>query len=84
MMCNDIFVQSIQKSECPKSWNSADRRSSVHVNLIRRDEDCPEPEVRRVPFQGVGRTLGSSSSTEEIVSAPVHSAPTPSVGLVLD
>ncbi|KAL3850901.1 hypothetical protein ACJIZ3_012783 [Penstemon smallii] len=81
---NAPFLESIQKSECPKELEPADRRSSVHVNLIRRDEDCPEPEVRRVPFQGVGRTLGSSSSTEEIVAAPVHSAPTPSVGLVLD
>ena len=34
-------MQSIRKSECPKELEPADRRSSVHVNLIRRDEDCP-------------------------------------------
>lgn len=34
-------MQSIRKSECPKELEPADRRSSVHVNLIRRDEKCP-------------------------------------------
>lgn len=34
-------MQSIRKSECPKEREPADRRSSVHVNLIRRDEECP-------------------------------------------
>lgn len=34
-------LQSIRKSECPKELEPADKRSSVHVNLIRRDENCP-------------------------------------------
>ena len=34
-------LQSIRKSECPKELEPADRRSSVHVNLIRREENCP-------------------------------------------
>lgn len=34
-------MQSIRKSECPKELEPADRRSSVHVNLIRRNENCP-------------------------------------------
>ncbi|XP_057764969.1 plant UBX domain-containing protein 4 [Salvia miltiorrhiza] len=85
---NASFLESIRKSECPKELEPADRRSSVHVNLIRRDENCPEPEVRSVPFQGVGRTLGSSSVTvsapETTIAAPLLSAPTPSEGLVVD
>ncbi|KAI3456508.1 hypothetical protein Pfo_013171 [Paulownia fortunei] len=85
---NAPFLESIRKSECPKELEPADRRSSVHVNLIRRDENCPEPEIRHVPFQGVGRTLGSSSATEPgpeaTVVAPLHSAPSPSLGLVVD
>lgn len=40
-----------------------------------------EPEVQRVPFQGVGRTLGSSSATESAAEtnagAPLPSAPAP-------
>ena len=36
-----LSMQSIRKSECPKELEPADRRSSVHVNLIRRDENCP-------------------------------------------
>lgn len=34
-------LQSIRKSECPKELEPADKRASVHVNLIRRDENCP-------------------------------------------
>jgi len=34
-------MQSIRKSECPKELEPADRRASVHVNLIRRNEKCP-------------------------------------------
>jgi len=48
-----------------------------------------EPERQRhVAFQGVGRTLGSSSTalaTEPTAdSAPLNSAPTPFMGLVVD
>ncbi|KAJ6416336.1 hypothetical protein OIU84_002231 [Salix udensis] len=86
---NASFLESIRKSECPKELEPADRRSSVHVNLVRRDQKCPEPEKQRhVPFQGVGRTLGSSSAalaTEPTAdSAPLNSAPTPFMGLVVD
>ncbi|KAI3910155.1 hypothetical protein MKW92_053340, partial [Papaver armeniacum] len=34
-------MQSIKKSECPKELEPADRRSSVHVNLIRREGNGP-------------------------------------------
>ncbi|XP_022720664.1 plant UBX domain-containing protein 4-like isoform X8 [Durio zibethinus] len=85
---NAPFLESIRKSECPKELEPADRRSSVHVNLIKRDEKCPEPEKKRqVAFQGVGRTLGSSSTSAApettISSTPLNTAPNPSPGLVV-
>ncbi|GFP85071.1 uba and UBX domain-containing protein at4g15410 [Phtheirospermum japonicum] len=89
---NAPFLESIGRSECPKELEPAERRrTSVHVNLVRRVENCPEPEIQRDPFQGVGRTLGSSSATGSgpetttaTVSVPLQSAPSPSAGLVVD
>ncbi|KAG8494378.1 hypothetical protein CXB51_012072 [Gossypium anomalum] len=86
---NAAFLESIRKSECPKELEPADRRSSVHVNLIKREEKCPEPEKKRqVAFQGVGRTLGSSSTSAApeptTGSSPLNTAPNPSPGLVVD
>ncbi|KAI4298749.1 hypothetical protein L6164_032268 [Bauhinia variegata] len=87
---NASFLESIKKSECPKELEPADRRSAVNVNLIRRSEKYPEPEKRHVPFQGVGRTLGSSSSSTSapseptVNSTPPNTAPTPSADLVVD
>ncbi|CAL5410592.1 unnamed protein product [Camellia sinensis] len=85
---NAPFMESITKSECPKELEPADRRSSVHVNLIRRDENCPEPEQHHNPFQGVGRTLGGGSTTqpapEPTPDGSLNTAPTPSAGLVVD
>ncbi|XP_073048065.1 plant UBX domain-containing protein 4-like [Primulina eburnea] len=85
---NAPFLESIRKSECPKELEPADRRASVHVNLIRREENRPEIEAPRVPFQGVGRTLGSSSETEPVPEttglATLRGAPSPSPGLVVD
>ncbi|KAK9715027.1 hypothetical protein RND81_06G137700 [Saponaria officinalis] len=86
---NAPFLESIRKSECPKELEPADRRTQVHVNLIRRDENCPEPEKRTVAFQGVARTLGGSSSSsatlpEQTNATPLNSAPLPFGGLVVD
>ncbi|XP_061340800.1 plant UBX domain-containing protein 4-like [Gastrolobium bilobum] len=85
---NASFLESIKKSECPKELEPADRRSSVNVNLIRRNENYPEPKKRHVPFQGVGRTLGSSSTSGEpeptVASTPSNTGPAPSAGLVVD
>jgi len=81
---NAPFLESIRKSECPRELEPADRRSSVHVNLIRRDENCPEPEKHQTPFQGVGRTLGGSTTPAAPEPTPLNSAPTPSMGLVVD
>ncbi|AEE84564.2 putative protein [Arabidopsis thaliana] len=60
---NASFLDSIRKSECPKELEPVDKRAPVHVNLMRRDEKCPEKEKLKVSFQGVGRTLGGASSS---------------------
>ncbi|XP_009613676.1 plant UBX domain-containing protein 4 [Nicotiana tabacum] len=77
---NASFLESITKSECPRELAPADTRSQVHCNLIRRDENCPVPEKRQVPFQGVGRTLGSSSTpatSEPSALVPISTASAP-------
>ncbi|KAL9255112.1 Plant UBX domain-containing protein [Drosera capensis] len=82
---NESFLESIRKSDCPKELEPANRATPVHVNLIRRVENFPEPERRASPFQGVGRTLGGSSTPDPTaVATPLNSAPRPSQGLVLD
>ncbi|XP_071698316.1 plant UBX domain-containing protein 4-like [Rutidosis leptorrhynchoides] len=83
---NAPFLESIRKSECPRELEPADRRSSVLVNLIRRDENRPEPQVAsQVAFQGVGRTLGGSSNTDEpLTNTNTSTAASPSNSLVLD
>ncbi|XP_015959050.1 plant UBX domain-containing protein 4 [Arachis duranensis] len=85
---NASFLESIKKSECPRELEPADRRSSVNVNLIRRNEKFPEPEKHYVPFQGAGRTLGSSSTSatlEATVTATTsNAAPASSASLVVD
>ncbi|XP_020109281.1 plant UBX domain-containing protein 4-like [Ananas comosus] len=60
------FLQSITKSECPEELEPADRRSKVHVNLVRKQENYPEPVKRHAAFRGVGRVLGSGSSDDSI------------------
>ncbi|KAH1038174.1 hypothetical protein J1N35_039917 [Gossypium stocksii] len=81
-------MQSIRKSECPKELESADKRSSIHVNLINRKEKYPEPKKHQAAFQGVGRTLGSSSTSatpeETSSTSPLNTAPNPSPGPVVD
>ncbi|MCH94918.1 UBA and UBX domain-containing protein [Trifolium medium] len=85
--------QGIKKSECPKELEPTDRRTSVRLNLTRRDENYPEPaKPRYTPFRGVGRTLGDSSSSGEAASEPIQTtasaspftAPVPALGLVVD
>ncbi|XP_068655057.1 plant UBX domain-containing protein 4-like [Aristolochia californica] len=86
---NASFLESIRKSECPKELEPADRKTAVHVNLIRKEENRPEPEKHQVRFQGVGRTLGGGSTSDQIpanqtaASIPTD-APAPSLGLVVD
>ncbi|XP_042518907.1 plant UBX domain-containing protein 4 [Macadamia integrifolia] len=83
---NASFLKSIRNSECPEELEPADRSSAVHVNLIRKEENFPEPQKQHVPFQGVGRTLGgnATSAAPPGPSPPLNSAPPPSMGLVVD
>ncbi|XP_015881145.1 plant UBX domain-containing protein 4 [Ziziphus jujuba] len=87
---NAPFLESIKNSECPQELEPADRRTAVHVRLMRRDEDYPKPVKQHTPFQGLGRTLGSTSSTSSASSEPtaaaisLNTAPLPSMGLVVD
>ncbi|GAU14447.1 hypothetical protein TSUD_249860 [Trifolium subterraneum] len=89
----EAYAQSIKKSECPKELEPTDRKTSVRLNLTRRDENYPEPaKPRYTPFRGVGRTLGDSSSSGEAASEPIpttasassFTAPAPALGLVVD
>ncbi|KAF7815315.1 plant UBX domain-containing protein 4-like [Senna tora] len=81
---NAPFLESVKNSECPKELEPADGRTTVHVELTRRDENYPEPvKPRHLPFRGLGRTLGSSSSGGEASVEP-NTAPLPSMGLVID
>ncbi|GMG98703.1 hypothetical protein Nepgr_000543 [Nepenthes gracilis] len=93
---NAPFLESIRNSECPKELEPAERSTQVHVALVRKDENCPEPEKQQVPFQGVGRTLGCGSGTttppppaEPSATAAAAAslsttAPSPTPGLVVD
>ncbi|EEF37052.1 UBX domain-containing protein, putative [Ricinus communis] len=84
---NAAFLESIKKSECPFELQPADGRSQVHLDLMRREENYYEPKKRQTSFQGVGRTLGSSSGTATDPASPTVSLktpPLPSVGLVVD
>jgi len=90
---NASFLESIKDSKCPEELEPADRRTSVHVDLKKRDENYPEPAKQGkcyVPFEGVGRTIGSSSTTAPAASEPtdatpsLNTAPLPSMGLVVD
>ncbi|KAL6329896.1 hypothetical protein AAG906_039811 [Vitis piasezkii] len=86
---NASFLESIKKSEWPEEFEPADRRTAVNVNLVRKNEKFIEPEKPHPPFQGVGRTLGCSSSNPAgpdptVPATPFNTAPAPSMGLVVD
>ncbi|XP_028123362.1 plant UBX domain-containing protein 4-like isoform X2 [Camellia sinensis] len=83
---NASFLESISKSECPKELEPADRRTAVHVNLMRKEENFPIPEKHLLAFQGVGRTLSSTTTSTEptVATTSFNTAPTPSMGLVVD
>ncbi|CAI0430634.1 unnamed protein product [Linum tenue] len=86
---NADFLESVQRSECPRELEPADRRTKVHLALVRRDENYAEPAKKKPAFQGVGRTLGTTgdggaSASESPAAPPLKSAPAPSVGLTVD
>lgn len=80
------FLESIRRSECPKELAPADERTKVLVSLTRKDENYQEAQTNHLPFQGVGRTLGSINDTEpsNIATTALAAAPTPSPGVVVD
>ncbi|KAL6140167.1 hypothetical protein ACLB2K_058468 [Fragaria x ananassa] len=89
---NAAFMESIKKSECPEELEPPSRMTTVEVSLIKREEDYREPVKQRsqAAFQGVGRTLGGSTSesaaSESTAAAgpPLTTAPLPSMGLTVD
>ncbi|KAE8664816.1 Plant UBX domain-containing protein 5 [Hibiscus syriacus] len=88
---NASFMESVMRSECPRELQPADPITKVELHLLRRDENYSEPKKTQGAFQGVGRTLGSSSSSSPTPSEPTAAAagsfttaPTPSMGLVVD
>uniref|UniRef100_A0A0E0HTV6 UBX domain-containing protein n=1 Tax=Oryza nivara TaxID=4536 RepID=A0A0E0HTV6_ORYNI len=58
---NASFLKSIKNSECPSELEPADKKSQVNVNLVRKEEKCPEPVKRAAPFHGAAKTLGTPS-----------------------
>ncbi|KAJ9170040.1 hypothetical protein P3X46_018176 [Hevea brasiliensis] len=88
---NASFLESIKKSECPLELEPADRRTQVHLDLMRREDNFSEPEKLQIPFKGVGRMLCSSSSrVTPAASNPSSSTtlsktvPSPAIGLTVD
>lgn len=84
---NASFLESIRKSECPSELEPLDRRTAVHVSLTRKEENYHEPEGRHIPFQGVGRTLGSATTIadpEQRVTNTLTAASAPFMGLMVD
>ncbi|CAL1407167.1 unnamed protein product [Linum trigynum] len=86
---NAEFLESVQRSECPRELEPADRRTKVHLDLVRRDENFAEPAKKKPAFQGTGRTLGTTgdggaSASESPAAPPLKSAPAPSIGLTVD
>ncbi|XP_030539714.1 plant UBX domain-containing protein 4 [Rhodamnia argentea] len=86
---NAQFLESIKNSECPQELAPADRRTAVHVDLVRREEPYNEPKKPQFPFRGTGRTLGSTSSSPAaseptVAASSINTPPTPFMGLVVD
>ncbi|KAB2020809.1 hypothetical protein ERO13_D07G089600v2 [Gossypium hirsutum] len=86
---NATFLESVMGSQCPKELEPADPRTKVDLHLFRRDENYSEPKRRQSAFQGVGRTLGSTSpsttpSESTTAAGNITTAPAPSMGLVVD
>jgi UBX domain-containing protein 1 len=88
---NAPFLDSINKAECPRELEPADRNTPVHVNLVRKEEDWQAPpEPKYVAFKGTGRTLGSTSEStalSQLAAPAVSSSEPPNLpfeGLVVD
>ncbi|KAG0565730.1 hypothetical protein KC19_7G010300 [Ceratodon purpureus] len=88
---NEPFLDSINKGECPRELEPADRSTQVHVNLVKKDEEWEAPpQPKYVAFGGTGRTLGSAApapASEAPAASPasgLEAANQPFQGLVVD
>ncbi|XP_024385512.1 plant UBX domain-containing protein 4 [Physcomitrium patens] len=88
---NEPFLDSINKGECPKELEPADRSTQVHVNLVKKEEEWEAPpQPKYVAFGGTGRTLGSSApapvseSLAASAASGLEAANQPIQGLVVD
>ncbi|XP_076934633.1 plant UBX domain-containing protein 4-like [Bidens hawaiensis] len=81
---NASFLESLRKGDYPEELTPPPGRAPGQVSVVRKLEDYPVQKHRKAAFAGVGRTLGSSSTSEAVTPLPVTAAPTPSAGLVVD
>eukprot|EP00850_Spirogloea_muscicola_P003667 SM000015S01167 [mRNA] locus=s15:124868:126493:- [translate_table: standard] len=67
-----MAATSINRGECPRELEPAERSTPVHVNLVKKDEDWEAPqEPKYVAFGGTGRTLGQAAAEQPAaVAAP--------------
>ncbi|CDP11327.1 unnamed protein product [Coffea canephora] len=84
---NASFLESIGRSECPRELQPANKGAAIHVNLLRKEENYTIYRGH-LPFQGVGRTLDSSSNITSaeptVVVSSLITAPAPTTSLVVD
>ncbi|KAA3489029.1 plant UBX domain-containing protein 4-like [Gossypium australe] len=82
-------LSDLNRPSGPDSDSDSDDPQEYYTGGEKRVGTCKEPEKKRqVAFQGVGRTLGSSSTSAApeptTGSSPLNTAPNPSPGLVVD
>ncbi|KAL6603794.1 hypothetical protein ACP70R_044155 [Stipagrostis hirtigluma subsp. patula] len=81
---NASFLESIKNSECPTELVPADGKSKVNVNLVRKEEECPEPAKRAAPFQGERRTLRTPSDATSVGAASSTATATKTKTITVD
>lgn len=70
------FMEAIMAGRCPPELDPGDPAATVHVNLLRRDEDWAEPaRPRHRAFAGAGHRLGAATE-----AAPPPAAAPPLTG----
>ncbi|WOG82465.1 hypothetical protein DCAR_0101629 [Daucus carota subsp. sativus] len=67
---NASFLESIRKSECPQELAPADRRTVVHVNLVKKEQECPvtsrdncSKQFAECPTTSNGLSCGSGTTS---------------------
>lgn len=68
---NAPFMEALAAGVSPEELRPADPNTSVHVSLVRRDEDYTEPpQPKHVSFAGEGRTTGGGAGGGGATVAP--------------